>query len=858
MNILNTVTLKYLKKNKMRTIVTIIGIILSTAMFTAVITFIVSLQNFMLTSTAASDGAWHGMAYQVSGETYNEISQSEKLEQVAAVQELGYAQLDTVKNESKPYLFVAGFSEASYQLLPVNLTEGRLPETEDEILLPSHLWEQGGVKHQIGDTLDLKMGKRYSNALEFSQGDSFYRVTDDNGTILEQEQLQIEKSHIYTVVGVYEQPGYESRGAAGYTAITKTTGEIDSQGTYQCYFTMQQPKAVYGFLNANFSGYSTKDNTTYLMYLGVADNNNFYDVLYGLAGILIALILLGSVSLIYNAFSISVSERTKQFGLLASVGATKKQLRKSVSCEALLLGGIGIPLGLLSGVTGIGITLYLMGDLFISNFTVSQVPLSLHVSPLALVVSALIALATVLISSYIPAKRASKVSPIEAIRQTQEVSVNEKQVRTPAWLRKILGLEGMLAGKNFKRNKRRYRSTVLSLALSIVLFISMSSFTLFLTYGVGNVFSDPSFDILGIAKKEQLEDPDSVFQKIQELPVVTQSVLIHSFQSQIEAEDTLLVNLWKGSESIPNSVYILEDDAFRAFAAQQGLNPEDYFREDRPSYFMYNQVNRFDPNQKRYITGDVFRREKQFEINLKVFNGIEEASGEVQYMNQFGNVIGFTEVLPFGVDSIAEGKVVLFLPQSQLKVHFPELADKNTNYYMAFKSSDHKKAYVDIKEIVLNEEVSLTLYDYAENMENDRNTILIINVLSYGFILLISLIAVANVFNTISTNIHLRQRELAMLKSVGMTKKGFRKMMNLECLMYGLKSILYGLPLSIGVTYLIYLVIMRGMDVGFLLPGSNILIAICSVFLVVFVTMGYSMRKIRKQNTVDALKNENL
>ena len=129
---------------------------------------------------------------------------------------------------------------------------------------------------------------------------------------------------------------------------------------------------------------------------------------------------------------------------------------------------------------------------------------------------------------------------------------------------------------------------------------------------------------------------------------------------------------------------------------------------------------------------------------------------------------------------------------------------------------------------------------------------------SYGFIVLISLIAAANVFNTISTNISLRRREFAMLKSVGMTQKGFNKMMNFECLLYGSHALLFGLPVSCGVTYLIYLAIMEGFETTFHLPWTAIGIAVLSVFLVVGATMMYSMSKVKKDNPIDALKNENL
>ena len=154
--------------------------------------------------------------------------------------------------------------------------------------------------------------------------------------------------------------------------------------------------------------------------------------------------------------------------------------------------------------------------------------------------------------------------------------------------------------------------------------------------------------------------------------------------------------------------------------------------------------------------------------------------------------------------------------------------------------------------------VPYLLLNASEMLEENRSYIFVANMFAYTFIIMISLIAVANVFNTISTNISLRRREFAMLKSVGMTQKGFSRMMNYECLLYGSKALLLGLPVSCGITYLIYRAVTTAYETSFHLPWAAIGIAVLSVFLVVFATMMYSMSKVKKDNPIDALKNENL
>ena len=182
-----------------------------------------------------------------------------------------------------------------------------------------------------------------------------------------------------------------------------------------------------------------------------------------------------------------------------------------------------------------------------------------------------------------------------------------------------------------------------------------------------------------------------------------------------------------------------------------------------------------------------------------------------------------------------------------------------SNEYMFLKSDNPALSFNEMEKILdsagLN---SGSIFNVAEEVEANRNIITILNVFAYGFIILMSLITIANVFNTITTNINLTKREFAMLKSVGMTNKSFHKMLNYESIFYGLKALLYGIPSSMVVTFLIYLSIQQGLDTSFYLPIKSIIISVFSVFLVVFISMMYSTTKIQKENILDALKNENL
>ncbi len=168
----------------------------------------------------------------------------------------------------------------------------------------------------------------------------------------------------YQITGFCQRvSALEDYSSPGYTAITMNDGSAAGKTSFTCLVTLKNPRDVYAFVDKAALGHSVIFHENLLIYLGVSDNANFYLVIRKLAVILILLIMTGSVALIYNAFSISFSERTKQFGLLSSIGASPKQLSRAILQEAGIISLTGIPIGLLCGIGGIVITLYFVGGL---------------------------------------------------------------------------------------------------------------------------------------------------------------------------------------------------------------------------------------------------------------------------------------------------------------------------------------------------------------------------------------------------------------------------------------------------------------------------------------------------------------
>lgn len=898
MNIFNKVTLQSLKKNRTRTIVTIIGIILSAAMICAVTTFASSIYNYALDNAIYVDGDWHGSAEDLDSKTYESIKDDSKIKNYVYAQQLGYSKIEDCKNENKPYMFVLGVSEGFEEMMPIHITSGDYPTSTSEILIPEHLYDNGGVQLEIGDTLQFALGKRMLDGYEMNQNNPFYIYDENNETVPNGETLTVEETRSYTVVGFYERPSFENYTAPGYTAITISDKEINQQYNYSVWFKMNKAKDVYSFIeDYELSG---QINSSVLRYSGVSRYTGFNSMILSLSIIVIGLIMLGSISLIYNAFSISVAERTKQFGLLSSIGATKKQLRRMVVSEALMVSAIGIPLGVLAGVGGIGITLFFVGNKF-EALIGYPIPLKLSVSGLSLIIAVVIALLTVLISAIVPSKRATKVSAIEAIRQSKDINTKIKKVRTSKLIYKLFGLPGMLANKYYKRSRKKYRATVLSLFMSVVLFVSASAFTGALTESVTDSFGNVEYDILiygyenefGKAAVDELLNELKSDKGVNQVAytqgsshfiTVSPNEVSKDYLEYYATSEELSINEIENVGIYTNFKFV-DDNAFRELLKKYKLNESEYFNKNEPKAIAVDGRVVFDSILGKYTSYNVLNSENtaiSFVVE-KVFDGyyfegqrVDENGNTVYVYKSLENpeeTLNLTSEEALEKKTIELGKIIYDAPffldvNSRLTMIYPmSLRDNvlsvktflNSGYSYYITTDTHVETMSAIDETLSDLSLErLRTQDIAAQEEENRNIVIIIQVFAYGFIILISLIAAANVFNTISTNIALRRREFAMLKSVGMTAKGFNRMMNFECILYGTRALLFGLPVSVGISYLIHLAVSEGYQKEFTLPWVAIGIAVLSVFLVVFVTMMYSMSKVKKDNPIDALKNENL
>lgn len=913
MNIFHKITRKSLKENKVRTAVTIIGIILSMAMFTAVIEGSYSGIQYLIRTEVEEAGAYHGFYYNASESEAEEIRNRDDLKECATWQVVGWSNIET-DLDFNPYFSIVSVSDNFPDLVNVKLLDGRMPENENEILIPSDLHRIAERTYSVGGEITLSVGKRTAGGRELT----FY---EDMSGICAPEEIVDQQEKTYRIVGIYRQLAISLIGEAGYLGITK--GEAD--GPMNVFFTLKRLSSVYkDFVKNQPVPVSYEIHKDLLLFSGVSGNDSIMSVIYGLSVILIILIAFGSICLIYNSFSISVSERTKQFGVLKSIGATKKQILRSVLYEAFLLSGIGIPVGAVAGCVGTGITLWSLRDAFekLTSYSNSNVKMHLILNPVALLCAAVICLLTVIISAWIPAKRASRRSAIDAIRQADDLKIRGEAVKTSRIIEKIFGFEGMMASKNFKRNRKRYRSTVFSLFISIVLFISSSSFCSYLTGTVeGVTSSDTKMDISYSIFEEKgvKEDPEQVLKLLSGADGVTDALYYdYSPVSMItdyeNLDESYIQRLYAETEledrehgDVFGFLVFVNDEAFRALCQDNGMKPDPYFDEESPVGLFYNQgVVHYSDEEGGSIKWYNYKNldESKFPCTVthyahKQYEGYyyyEEEIGAdgkkdlvyypLEYLQDYWNSTSENPVLDesyamkvpaedaelihiFTVNAVVKETLfslpsdtpAVIYPFSMEKIILDETYRKDFSYetHFGFLSNRHQKSYSEMEEILRgNSMQTYGLSDDASDRETGRMIVMIIEVLSYGFIILISLIAVANVFNTISTNIMLRRREFAMLRSIGLDQKGFRKMMNYECMIYGAKGVIYGLPVAVLFSYLIYRITGTAYQTSFYIPLYSVVIAVGSVFVVVFATMLYATGIMKKENMIDALKNENV
>lgn len=849
MSILNRLTIKNLRLNKKRTIVTIIGIILSTALMVGIGLLFSSFQDLMIRDTIGYSGKYEANYSDVDLDKLNNIK--DKGFTYFYEKPIGFSKIES-SNEYKPYMYITSVNKEYFNEL--KLVDGSFPKNENEVVISNHVITNGGLNYKVGDIVTFTYGSRNID------GD----ITLANSELVDGEFLTNEGTHTYKIVGIVDRSNFESYSASGYTAFTVDVNS--DNGNVNLYVMFNKNKKIIKqseelAKELNYNG-DINYNSTLLALYGESTYGNVMSSMGGMMIIMLSLVSIGCIIVIYNSFAISVMERKKEFGLLSSIGTTKRQLSHTVFFEALVVGVIGIILGILGAYIGIGCVI-----LIINNLISDMLEYKLHLvtNPLFIIIPVIFMIIVIGVSAFIPSRRASKVSPIEAIRQNDDIKINKKKIRTSKLVLKLFGIEGEIALKNIKRNKKKYRVTIVSLFISIVLFISFSSYMNYTLNTASSVMGEVPYDYqisyFGDDPNNDKEALDKINEIVKSSDVkeyVSYSVSNLSIIGNYTYSDEYL-DFYKsaygddGIKALNNlkyqyiSILVLDDNSYNKYKKLIGIDNDSVILLNKFKGVSYGNNKRVNYNIPVINNGN---------INIKICNfDNDEDVDTTKYCNKNIDNIFVTNK---SFDLIEEFSYMGDFKLIVNKKLYDSISDSSTHYTQFNIISDNTNN-IDKLTKELDKYSNVNYTNIKEAMKQANNLILVVKILMYGFISLVTLIGVTSVFNTISTSMALRKREFAVLRSIGLTNRGFNKILFFESLFFGMKSLIFAIPVSIGITVLIHYALADMMSIStIIIPWKYIIISIVSVFVIVLLTMMYSTSKIKKHNIIEQIREENI
>lgn len=858
MKIINKLTWRHLWVNRRRTVITLFGIIISVAMVTAVFTSVGSLMRSLSDITASYDGAWHAQYMNLQDKDVQTLSKQKNVKTIGLLADIGQMDCNTKEDSGRNETSIIAGNQNLFAINKMKPAAGRLPNNTRELMVTKSYLQRNKLNWKVGDTVTVQTTSYPTGAQEAEATGGEPIVENRTFTVCGILEVQNQLTGMNSAFC-----GMDDTVAGGYTAQV----QFSNLGSNTPKDIKAAAKAVYGkAVNSDWSDLYTI-HTDYLMYNGVQMSDGIARALYGFVAIILLIIILASVFMIYDSFAVSYQQRARYLGMLASVGATRVQKRDSVYFEGFILGCIGIPIGILCGIGGIAVTLRALSDSFMKTVMVAtgdSIRLHAVVDWKIIVFSALISALTIFISAWIPAHRASKITPIEALRQTNTVKVKKaKKLKTSRLRQKLFGFEDVLAVKNYKRNAKRSRTVVFALAVSVILFLSTANFTGMLTNALDNEYDGMSFDVyesvnssdgpLSVDLVEKLNKEVSRMPGIESMRVCADNeMMVDGLDKQLTAEAK--------KANMDRSVYVLgvDNDTFAALAKEAGIDPSVCQDDKIPTGILINRVQVATEKKQSLVLNPL-----QGSLVGQTFTGSMvgyDSEGNELYAKYTAKVAAQMNKEASNLGSFMHPTLVV--PMHSYLVHFPSvLAEDNIVSYARYyiTAQDHDRVYTQVSDLLSDTKgISHTGYDAAAQAETMRALRIVVMTFGYGFITLITLISVMNIINTISSGMEERRREFAMIKSVGMTPRSFKKSIYLENIRYGVMALVWGLPVSFGLDFLMYKILGSSFDYGYTFRWYYYLAAALAVFAVIAIALLYAVDKIKKDNIIETLKRDDI
>lgn len=884
MKLLNKLTLKNLRLNKVRTIVTIVGIMLSAALITVVSGMALSGRQTMIDAQKTWSGDYDVSLDIIDTAKIDEIRQNRNVENAYYKERLGFSKATVADNAEYGYAVTAISENAFDGCFKLKLEKGSFPTNSNEAVVTGAFKNTDGKDVKVGDKITLELG-----VLKGTDGKVLgeSELLDLSPKRFKESKITDKKQKTYTITGIIENPNTRELNPSSCFEIYTVSDEESpveairtkhmnklyiaytpqSEGNY-----LQNTADILGFKaddmsnvisdeispedqqTSGINGYSF--NTTLLAMKGYGGSDGTNVMIFSLAVIIIIIVMLASVFVIRNSFAISITEKTSMYGMLASVGATKRQIRRNVLFEGFILGLIGIPLGILLGlgVNAILIAILnsVLGDMLSGATFVFVTP------TIPIICAIVLSAVTIFLSSFFIALRASRIPPLVAIRGNKDIKVkNNKPYRTSKLTKKLFGVGGEIASKSLKRSRKKYRTTVISIVVSVAVFIAVSAF---MDYGMtftehyyGN--ADYSYMVTGI-DANQAETIEKMPEIENYLTVGLQYGYVSADVPVNECGENFLYDNADGTKSFGAEFLEFEHDTFVQICKELKLD----YSKVKGGVLVYSEVTPYNMENMEG-TGEPMKlfgktAPTKFTVHGNDDEGNALITGKLKVSSVFDKIPESIEYV--AGDGITLGESLIIGEQGVIS---PQLGEHGCYITLYANTSDHTSLTSRIESMsgTGDSESYISIYDSEEIVRQFNAVMLIVGIFVYGFIGVISLIGLTNIFNTISTNMQLRSKEFASLKSIGMTKKEFNRMIRLESLMYGIKSLIIGIPLGVLGVFAIFSSFSIGsVPMSFVFPWKAILISIAAVFIVVWLIMKYSISKVNKQNIIETIRNDNI
>lgn len=832
MEMMFILTLKTLKLNWKRTLLTVFTIILSVGMMTAVLCGGWSVLRFLQEKEKIYGGDYAYSIEITSQQQAETLMQDKNVEAVSLFRFAGSSFYGEPSN--KTLLAVAEINDAFVENFSLEqyLLEGRFPLNENEIILTQHFIDDNGLAFSVGDTIQLSLGMRVWDEINTE----LYGLVNFLG---ERESFHLNAERIYTIVGIVSEMN-GSKAASEFNAYSGIGNDGSALSAFvKCHHIS---KSIYSEAEENAKaagGRVSAFHSELLLYHGVTDGKGAVKILAAISAVIL-LLMAACSAMISNVLSISLQERIKQLGMLASIGAASRQKKASVTIEAFMLGVIGIPFGILFGLGLTSVVLAMIRISFETAFTFGALELNTHIHWMLLLLGGISGIGSLFFACQAPGRIASKVTVIDTLKQSNVYKGKRKRIPRGKVMAIFFGIYGAMASQNIYRNPKRFHAITMSIFLAVVLGLSLYSFSDFMLFQTSMDMKEDGSSYTDVEAALPYKDLQAALKAISDEGLSADiSCRISRYMTAAFEEESInsdMAGYFINGNLAELYVVGMDEEHLYTLCEENNIDYAAYDAKSNHGILINSAAGNYGASPNRVVIGSPFFLERGSEI-------------ELEYGDNSKTVIVQDVVHGNNADiqsQFVRDRAVLIVPMS----YFDWLLKDDTYVELAIDTPQHEQVTECLADMGF-----FQVFDVAKTTENSRQIYTLLKMMVCIFTVLMTMIIGLNVCNTIANTINVRRNEFAVLRSIGMTAVGLKKMLLLESALYGVKSLIFAIPISFIIHYIMYSLISKGMTPFMFYINLNAYgIAVIMVIFVVVIAMLFSLRSVEKVEIVQELK----